>query len=133
VECVSGVLLVQDVVQNPEKQALKAYFGEKSALPDGSEITAHTAEVLHLVEGANTPKGGWVGGDSWFVSTMTAVEVITKFGVHSSWIIRQNQQWFPMKPLYAILKACYKGCPEGHWVTFQGTISEVEMIAMAYA
>ena len=97
VECVSGILVVQDVVQNPEKQALKAYFGEISSLPDGSDITAHTAEVLCLVEGANIPEGGWVGGDSWFGLTASAVEVMSKFGVHSSWIIKQNQQWFPMK------------------------------------
>jgi hypothetical protein len=133
VECVSGILVVQDVVQNPEKQALKAYFGEKSALPDESEITAHTAEVLHFVEGASIPKGGWVGGDSWFGSTATAVEVMRKFGVHSSWILKQNQQWFPMKPLFAILKARYKGRPAGHLVTFQSTISGVNVIAMAYA
>jgi hypothetical protein len=133
VECVSGILVVQDVVQNPEKQALKAYFGEISSLPDGSDITAHTAEVLRLVEGANIPKGVWVGGDSWFGSTATAVEVMNKFGVHSSCIIKQNQQWFPMKPLFAILKAHYKDHPAGHWVTFQATISGVNGIAMAYA
>jgi hypothetical protein len=46
VECVSGILVVQDVVQNPEKQTLKAYYGEVSTLPDGSEISAHTGEVL---------------------------------------------------------------------------------------
>jgi hypothetical protein len=132
VECVSGILVVQDVVQNPEKQALKAYFGEISTLPDGSEITAHTAEVLHLVEGANIPEGGWVGGDSWFGLTATAVEVMSA-RVHSSWIIKQNQQWFPMKPLFAILKARYKDRPAGHWVTFQATISGVNVIAMAYA
>ncbi len=28
VECVSGILVVQDVVQNLEKQAFKAYFGK---------------------------------------------------------------------------------------------------------
>jgi hypothetical protein len=74
-------LVVQDVVQNPEKQVLKPYYGESSSLPDESEITAHTAEVLRLVEGAKILKGGWVGGDSWFVSTSTAVEVMNKFGV----------------------------------------------------
>jgi len=39
-----------------------------------------------LVEGAKIPKGGWVGGDSWFGSTSTAVEVMNKFGVNSTWI-----------------------------------------------
>jgi hypothetical protein len=74
VECISGVLVVQDV--NPEQQALKTYHGDISALPDKSTIPAHTAEVLHLVDGAKIPKGGWVGGDSWFRSVTTAVEVI---------------------------------------------------------
>jgi hypothetical protein len=38
-----------------------------------------------------------------------------------------------MKPLYAILKPCSKDRPAGHWAAFQGTISGVETIAMAYA
>lgn len=113
VECVSGILVVQNVVQNLETQAFKAYFGEKSSFPDGSDIAAHTAEVLRLVEGANIPKGGWVGSYSGFGSTMTAVEVMSKFGVHSSWTIKQNQQCFSMKP-FVILKAHYKDCPAGH-------------------
>jgi hypothetical protein len=133
VECVSGILVVQDVVQNPEKQTLKAYYGEVSTLPDGSEIGAHTAEVLRLVEGAQIPEGGWVGGDSWFGSIATAVEVMNRFSAHSSWIIKQNQNWFPMKALFAVLKARHKDRPAGHWVTFHTTISGVELIAMAYA
>ena len=126
VECVSGILVVQDVVQNPEQQVLKSYYPTQSTLPDGSDI-------LRLVEGASIPKSDWVDGDSWFGSTATAVEVMNKFGVHSSWIIKQNQQWFPMKPLYAVLKARIKDQPAGHWVTFQATISGVSLIAMAYA
>jgi hypothetical protein len=105
VECVSGILVVQDVVQNPEQQALKSYYATQSTLPDGSDITAHTAEVLRIVEGASIPKSDWVVGDFWFGSTATAVEVMNKFGVNSSWIIKQIQQWFPMKPLYAVLNA----------------------------
>jgi len=76
VECISGVLVVQDVVQNPEQQSRKVYHGDISALPDKSTIPAHTAEVLRLVEGANIPEVGWVGGDSWFGSVTTAIEVI---------------------------------------------------------
>ena len=76
VECITGVLVVQDVVQNPEQQSLKTYYGDVSALPHNSTIPAHTAEVLCLVGGANIPEGGWVGGDSWFGSVTTAIEVI---------------------------------------------------------
>jgi len=133
VDCISGILVVQDVVQNPEQQSLKLYFGQTSALPNGADIGAHTAEVLQLVERAMIRKSGWVGGDSWFGSTATAVEVMNKFGVHSSWRIKQNQHWFPMKQLYAGLKARFKDQPTGHWVVFHGTVSGVKLIAMAYA
>jgi hypothetical protein len=62
VECITGVLVVQDVVQNPEQKSLKTYHGDVSALPDNSTIPAHTAEAICLVGGANIPEGGWVGG-----------------------------------------------------------------------
>ncbi len=125
-------MAVQDVVQNPEQQALKSYYATQSTLPDGSDITAYTVEVLRLVEGASIPKSGWVGGDSWFGTTATAVEVMKKFGVHSSWIIKQNQQWFPKKPFYAVLKAHLTESPAGRWVTFQATISGVPLIAIIH-
>jgi hypothetical protein len=58
---------------------------------------------------------------------------MTKFRIHSTWIIKQNQQWFPMKPLYAVLKARFKDRPAGHWVTFTTEISGIKLIAIAYA
>jgi len=50
---------------------------------------------------------------------------MTKFGIHATRIIKQNQHWFPMKPLYAVLKARFKDQPAGHWVTFTAEISMV--------
>jgi hypothetical protein len=44
--------------------------------------------VLRLVDGAKIPQEGWVAGDSWFGSTSTAVEVMNKFGVNSTVIIK---------------------------------------------
>jgi len=79
------------------------------------------------------PIAGWVGGDSWFGSTTTAIEVIRRFSVHSTWIVKQNQSWFPMKALYAVLKAQFKDLPAGHWVTMITAISGVKVVAMAYA
>lgn len=102
-------------------------------MPDSSDITAHTAEVLRLVEKAQVPKGGWVGGDSWFGSVCTAVEVYNQFGVHSSWIIKQNQSWFPKKGLHKVLKSRFKERPAGPWVVFKTVISGVPIFAMAYA
>jgi hypothetical protein len=90
VECISGVLVVQDVVQNPEMQSRKAFHGERSFMADKSDITAHTTKVLRLVESSKLPVGSLVGGDSWFGSTTTAVEVMRRFCVNSTWIIWQQ-------------------------------------------
>jgi len=67
--------VAQDVIQLPEQQSTNSFNGLTSSLPDKSDITAHTAEVLRVVERAQVPKGGWVGSDSWFGSVATAVEV----------------------------------------------------------
>jgi hypothetical protein len=99
-------------------------------MPEKSEVTAHTVEVLRLIENAKLPIAGWVGGDSWFGSTTTAMR---RFSVHSTWTIKQNQSWFPMKALYAVLKERFKDRPAGHWLTMIATISGVKVAAMAYA
>jgi hypothetical protein len=41
VECVPGILVVKDVVQNPEQQSSKPYFAEPSTIPDGSDKSYH--------------------------------------------------------------------------------------------
>ena len=131
-ECISGCLVFQDVVQLPEKQYLKDYHGLLLSMPKLEDIGMHTSQVLQQVEGANIPLGGWVGGNSWFVSVMIVVEVIKKKGVHSTWIIKQNTAYFPLKALHAVLKAKFGDRPAGHWVVFYSTIGEVRLIAMAY-
>jgi hypothetical protein len=87
VECISGLLVFQDVVQNPEMQSCKSYFNEESSLPGNPPITAHAAEVLRQVEGAQIAEGGWVGGDAWFGSVLSTVEVMKRLKVHSTFII----------------------------------------------
>jgi hypothetical protein len=72
------------------------------SLPNSPDMQAHTAEVLRQVEGASVRRGGWVGGDAWFGSVMTAVEVKKRLGVHSTMIIKGNTHLFPMKVLHAI-------------------------------
>lgn len=127
------MILFQDVVQQPDLQKRKEYFDEPSYVPGGSHILPHTAEVLRQVKGANVGQGGWVGGDAWFGSVATAVEVMKTFGVHSSWIIKNNHAFFPMPILHAVLKARYEGRPAGHWVVMSTTISDVKLFALAYA
>jgi hypothetical protein len=141
VECLSGVMAFQDVVQAPEKQKKKGFFysdfetltPQKSCLPTYPEIQAHTAEVLRQVDGAEVEAGGWVGGDAWFGSVMTCVEVKKTFDVHSTFIVKNNQFLFPMAALHAVLKARHGDHPAGHWVVMTTEISDVNLIAIAYA
>jgi hypothetical protein len=111
----------------------KKYFNESSHLPGNSPITEHAAEVLHQVEGAEIPEGGWVGGDAWFESVLSAVEVMVRFNVFSTWVIQQNTDFFPMHALHSVLTARYSKRPTGHWVVFQTTISGVKVLAVCYA
>lgn len=96
-----GVLVFQNVVQAPEIQSKKNYFNEASHLPGNPLITAHAAEVLHQVEGAKISSGGWVSGDAWFRSVLSAVEVKVCFNVFSTCFIKQNTEFFPIQALHS--------------------------------
>ena len=133
VECRSGCIVFQDIVQNPEHQHTKKYQDEPSSLPDGSTIKAHTAEVLRQVEGANVAKGRWVGGDAWFGSVASAVEIMKNLQVHSTFIVKNNTNFFPMKILHKILQVRYGTRPAGHWVVMKTEISGIKILVLAYA
>jgi hypothetical protein len=83
-ECLTGMFAFQDIIQAPEVQKRKKFFyrneekligEEPTSLPNSPDMQAHTAKVLPQMEGASVRRGGWVGGDTWFGSVMTAVEV----------------------------------------------------------
>ena len=141
VECLSGCLVYQDIVMGPERQRLKPYFYadsdalemEKSSLPLNPDIQAHVSEVLRQVEGAGVQHGGWCGGDAWFGSVMSSVELYTRRKVHSTFVIKSNTHLFPMDALHAILSARHGEHPAGHWVVMTTSISGVKLIAIGYA
>jgi hypothetical protein len=81
-ECKTGIILFQDVVAAPDCQMRKKFYDEDSSLPGTPPVPQHTAEVLRQVEGAKVIEGGWVGGDAWFGSVITAVEVYKRLGVY---------------------------------------------------
>jgi hypothetical protein len=109
---VSTDILVM-VVQHAEVTKQLEYYSERYSLPNGAEIGSHTAEVLHQVEGANVASGGWVGGDAWFGSVMTTVEVNTRLNVESNCIIKSNHSFYPMEALHVILKGRFFRRPLG--------------------
>ena len=131
-ECITGIIAFQDIVMGAEVQQRKKYFGENSVVPGQQTIPSHTAEVLRQVEGAHIPPNGWVGGDAWFGSVSTAIEVFKKFNVHSTWIIKNNTYLYPMEVLHSILQARFPK-PVGHWVVLKSTVQGVRLLACAYA
>ncbi|KAL7554128.1 hypothetical protein ACHAWF_017536 [Thalassiosira exigua] len=135
VECITGIFVHQDIVQGPLGQWAKKYSSPptKSSLPKGENISYHTAEVLRQAENSKVEKGGWVGGDAWFGSVGSCVELKKVLGIHSTFIVKQNVNYFPMKVLHAVLVARYPQRPAGHWVVMKTTISGVNIFVMAYA
>ena len=78
-------------------------------------------------------KGGWVGGDAWFGSVMSCVELAKEFGVYSTFILKGHTYMFPYTALHSVLVARHGDRPAGHWVTMATTIAGVQVIAIAYA
>jgi hypothetical protein len=111
----------------------KGVQGQRSSLPNGVEIGAHTAEVLRQVDGADVVDGGWVGGDAWFGSVLTAVEVKVSLNVDSTWIIKGNHAFYPMEALHAILKGRFENKISGHWFSMTAIIGGVKLLALCYA
>ena len=141
VECLTGVLIYQEPVMGPERQRMKDFFYShpesmtvnKTSLPREEPMSAHTAEVLRQVNGAKVKEGGWVGGDAWFGSVMSCVEVRNQLNVHSTFIIKQNLSYYPLQVLQRVMKERHGKHPAGHWVTMRTVISGVPLTAIAYA
>ena len=91
-----------------------------------------SAEVLHQAKNSNVIEGGWVGGDAWFGSIESCVELKRMFSLYSTFIIKQNVNFFPMKVLHSILSARHGTCPARHWVVMTTNIAEVDLHVMAY-
>jgi hypothetical protein len=98
------------------------YYGDPSIMPTDAKIGTHTVEVLRQVEGANVVDDGSVGGDAWFRSVITSVEVKTRLNVDLNWIIKGNHAFYPMEVMHAILKDRFRSNIAGHWVSMTAVI-----------
>ena len=134
VEATTGIMVTQDVVQGSVEQRDKKYDGDVSSLPRKEPIMAHVAETLRLCESSNLVSGGWVGGDAWFGSIPCAVKLKNKFGVFSTFIIKQNLQYCPLQVIQQIMQARNKnGRRAGRHVVMKATIAGVDLFLLAYA
>ncbi|KAG7363186.1 hypothetical protein IV203_026546 [Nitzschia inconspicua] len=69
-DCVTGILVRQDIAMDAEVQARKKYYlieddslrRERTSLPGNPVMPAHTTEVLRQVVASGVIPGGWVGG-----------------------------------------------------------------------
>jgi hypothetical protein len=132
-ECRSGIMVHHDIVKGTVQQGNKKYNREQSHLPKKEPILAHVAEVLRQAEGANVIKGGWVGGDAWFGSVNSCVELMKRLGIHSTFIIKGNKNYCPVEVIRSVLLSRFGTRPGGHWATMKATISGVDMFLTAYA
>ena len=78
--------MFQDVVQKPEYQHEKKYQEKPSSLPESSTIKVHTTEVFWKFEGYQVVKSDRVGGDVWFYSIASRVEIMKNLCVQSTFI-----------------------------------------------
>ena len=138
-ECITGCFVYQDIQMHPEIQRTKEFFysdvanrvPELTALPMSEEMSAHSAEVLRQVKGAGVKEGGWICGDAWFGSVMSAVECYRRLGVHSTLVIKGNNKYFPQAALRAVLLARHGTWPAGHWVVMTTEIGGVFLMPFA--
>ena len=86
VECVTGILVHQDIQMDVQTQQSKRYLepAVASSLPRGEMICQHVPEVLWQEEDSGMEKGGWVGGDAFFGSIGAVVELKARLGIYSS-------------------------------------------------
>jgi hypothetical protein len=98
VECTTGIFVHHDLVDSSNEQWKKKYGlpPEISHLPKKEEISYHCAEVLHQCKASKVVEGGWVRGDAWFGSVESCLELKRRFNVYSTFIIKQNVNYFPM-------------------------------------
>jgi hypothetical protein len=64
---------------------------------------------------------------------MSCVELMKRLQVHSTFIVKGNDKYYPMAALHSVLTARHGARPAGHWVTMKATISNINIIAVAYA
>ena len=108
VEAMTGIFAFHDIVKDLTSQRYKKYLQTDniSNLPNREPILQHVdiTEYLRQAEGAKLV-GGWMTEDAWFGLIPTVVELFKRVDVFSSFIVKNNVQYFPKEVLYKILLA----------------------------
>ena len=89
-QCKSGIITYDDVVQNPEILIRKKHSRDASKLPDESKMLVHAAESLRKSEYARLKSNDAVGGNFWFGSVGSYIELHLRLNVNSTLIVKNN-------------------------------------------
>eukprot|EP00035_Acanthoeca_spectabilis_P014848 m.291840 g.291840 ORF g.291840 m.291840 type:complete len:809 (-) comp16232_c0_seq5:41-2467(-) len=136
-EPATGVLTYFQVVKDPVLMKQLPLFNMETSLPDKKRTGTSVSECLRAAEGVFGPKCDgapirWVGGDAWFGSVTTAVELKTRLGVDSTFIVKNNTRFFPKEQLRLILDARHND-QRGQWAVMSTEVGGVKLMAIAYA
>ena len=93
---------------------------------------AHVAEVLQQCEGAQLADGGWVAGDAWFWS-IPALLKVKNLNVFSTFIVKQNVQYYPLQVIKKLLQTCYPKRPAGCLIIMKANKSGADLFLLEYA
>ena len=85
----------------------------KSNFTDGSNILVHTHEVLTQATDAEVPPGEHAGGNAWFGTVPSCLELKMRYGINSTFIVKTNDI-FSMIFLHRILLARHSSRPDRH-------------------
>lgn len=132
-EAISCIITAQECVKDPEIEDIKKYANLTSHMPDGSLISHYVADTLRLSEDSGLKEGDWTGGDSYFGGVETVVEAERVLGIKSTFVLKNNNRWFPAGALKRVMSARHGDRRLGHWVVMTAEISEVELMAVAWA
>ena len=89
------------------------------------------AEILRQVEGAGLEKNGWVGGCTWFGSVSSCVELKKSVDANSAFITKNITKFFPIIPLYRLLKERHGDRPTVHWSVMAAVMPGIKTMAIA--
>jgi len=133
VEGKTGIFTAHDIVQDTAGQYQKKWVDAASCLPGQKHVQAHVAQCLRLAETSNIEKGGWFGADAWFGSVGCCLALHKYLGVHSTFIVKHQTAFFPMKVLKEVLLARYGDRVAGKKVVMKTNIDGCNLFVMAYA
>ncbi len=73
-----------------------------------------------------------MGGDAWFGLINSCIELKRRLGINSTFIVKGNTNYPPLKVLHAILIVRYPKRAAGKWVVMKATFAKVDLYIMAY-